>query len=102
LQSEYIEFGGFPKVTLIEEGKADLLAHYFRDIVIKDVQMRFKVRETGKLEELTKYYLTNIATLQSYNRIRKTLHLSLDTVERYSRYFSIARLLFLYLNSRFP
>lgn len=94
LQSEYIEFGGFPKVTLIEEGKADLLANYFRDIVIKDVQMRFKVRETGKLEELAKYYLTNIATLQSYNRIRKTLHLSLDTVERYSRYFSIARLLF--------
>jgi predicted AAA+ superfamily ATPase len=94
LQNDYIEFGGFPKVTLIEEGKADLLANYFRDIVIKDVQMRFKVRETGKLEELAKYYLTNIATLQSYNRIRKTLNLSLDTVERYSRYFSIARLLF--------
>ncbi|MGB2841177.1 MAG: ATP-binding protein [Halobacteriota archaeon] len=91
---EYIEFGGFPKVTLIEEGKEDLLANYFRDIVIKDVQMRFRVRETGKLEELAKYYLTNISTLQSFNSVRKALNLSLDTVERFSRYFSIARLLF--------
>jgi len=47
-----------------------------------------------KLEELAKYYLTNISTLQSYNRVRKMLNLSLDTVERFSGYFSIARLLF--------
>jgi len=31
--------------------------------------MRFRVRETGKLEELAKYYLTNISTLQSFNII---------------------------------
>ena len=94
LLREYMEFGGFPKVTLIEEGKVDLLANYFRDIVIKDVQVRFRVRETAKLEELAKYYLTNISTLQSFNRVRQALNLSLDTVERFSRYFSIARLLF--------
>ena len=94
LLREYMEFGGFPKVTLIEEGKEDLLANYFRDIVIKDVQMRFRVRETGKLEELAKYYLTNISTLQSFNRVRQALNLCLDTVERFSRYFATARLLF--------
>ena len=94
LLREYMEFGGFPKVTLIEEGKGDLLANYFRDIVIRDVQVRFRVRETAKLEELAKYYLTNISTLQSFNRARQVLNLSLDTVERFSRYFSIARLLF--------
>jgi predicted AAA+ superfamily ATPase len=94
LLRQYMEFGSFPKVTLIEAGKEDLLANYFRDIVIKDVQRRFKVREAVKLEELAKYYMTNIATLQSYNRVRTVLKLSLDTVERYSRYFSIARLLF--------
>jgi len=94
LLREYMEFGGFPKVTLIEEGKGDLLANYFRDIVIRDVQVRFRVRETAKLEELAKYYLTNISTLQSFNRARQALNLSLDTVERFSRYFSIARLLF--------
>jgi len=96
LLDEYLEFGGFPKVVLIEEekGKKELLNNYFRDILIKDVQRRFKVRETVKLEELAKYYLTNISTLQSFNRARKWLDLSLDTVERYSKYFAIARLLF--------
>lgn len=94
LLDEYLEFGSFPKVVLIEEGKEELLNNYFRDILIKDVQRRFKVRETVKLEELAKYYLTNISTLQSFNRARKLLNLSLDTVERFSKYFAIARLLF--------
>ena len=71
-----------------------MLNNYFRDILIKDVQSRFNVRQTVKLEELAKYYLTNISTLQSFNRVRKLLNLSLDTVERYSKYFSIARLIF--------
>ncbi|MDI6810380.1 MAG: ATP-binding protein [archaeon] len=94
LLDEYLEFGSFPKVVLIEEGKEELLNNYFRDILIKDVQRRFKVRETVKLEELAKYYLTNISTLQSFNMARKLLNLSLDTVERFSKYFAIARLLF--------
>jgi len=94
LLDEYLEFGSFPKVVLIEEGKEELLNNYFRDILIKDVQSRFKVREPVKLEELAKYYLTNIGTLQSFNRVRKLLNLSLDTVERYSTYFTVARLIF--------
>jgi hypothetical protein len=94
LLDEYLEFGSFPKVVLIEEGKEELLNNYFRDILIKDVQSRFKVREPVKLEELAKYYLTNIGTLQSFNRVRKLLNLSLDTVERYSKYFTVARLIF--------
>jgi hypothetical protein len=94
LLDEYLEFGSFPKVALIEEGKEELLNNYFRDILIKDVQSRFKVREPVKLEELAKYYLTNIGTLQSFNRVRKLLNLSLDTVERYSKYFTVARLIF--------
>ena len=96
LLDEYLEFGSFPKVALIEEekGKEELLNNYFRDILIKDVQSRFKVREPVKLEELAKYYLTNIGTLQSFNRVRKLLNLSLDTVERYSTYFTVARLIF--------
>ena len=94
LLDEYLEFGSFPKVVLIGEGKEELLNNYFHDILIKDVQRRFNVRETGKLEELAKYYLTNVSTLQSFNRTRKLLNLSLDTVERFSKYFSIARLIF--------
>jgi len=52
--------------------------------------MRFNIREVEKLEELAKYYLTNISTLQSFNRTREMINLSMDTAERLSRYFSFS------------
>ncbi|MBI5159723.1 ATP-binding protein [Candidatus Micrarchaeota archaeon] len=90
LVPQYFAWGGFPKVVLTkgEIEKRDLLATYFRDIVIKDIVSRYSVKEAGKLEELAKYYLANISTLQSFNKIHKLLGLSLDTVERFSHYFS--------------
>jgi hypothetical protein len=91
---EYMQYGGFPKVALLAGEKRELLAGYFNDIVVKDVQRRFNVRESGGLEELAKYYLTNISTLQSFNKISKALGLSLDTVERFSRHLSTARMVF--------
>jgi len=95
LLKEYLNFGGFPKVVLVnEKEKRSVLESYFRDILIKDVQKRFNIREVEKLETLAKYYLTNISTLQSYNKVKNFVKLSLDTVERFSKYFEIARLIF--------
>lgn len=92
---QYVEFGGFPKVVLIDENeKRFVLESYFRDILIKDVQRRFKVREVDKLEELAKYYLTNISTSQSFYKMKNIVKLSLDSLERFSNYFSIANLFF--------
>jgi hypothetical protein len=96
LLKEYLEFGGFPKVVLIEkEEKKEVLRSYFNDILIKDVQKRYNVREIEKLENLAKYYLSNISTLQSFNKLKNFTKLSLDSVERFSKYFEIARLIFL-------
>jgi len=96
LMQEYLKWGGFPKPTLLkkEKEKKDELYGYFRDIMTKDVAMRYKVEDIGKLEELAKYYLSNIASLQSFNNIKKFLDISLDSVERFSTYFSNAYLLF--------
>lgn len=92
---EYLEWGGFPKINLVKErGKREILNRYFEDIIIKDIQKRFNVRKTGKLEQLAKYYLSNISNLQSYNKVKDAVNLSLDTVERFSEYFSTGRLLF--------
>jgi hypothetical protein len=86
--SEYFRFGGFPKIAIIEDerGKSDLLAAYFRDIVIKDVVERYRINEIEKLEEMAKYYLTNISCVQSLNKVKNIIGLSLDTTERFSRY----------------
>ncbi|MFN3967054.1 MAG: ATP-binding protein [Endomicrobiia bacterium] len=95
LLKQYIEFGGFPKPVLVEASeKSIILQGYFRDILLKDVQKRFKVKETTKLEELAKYYLSNISTIQPFNRIKNVVGLSLDSVERFSHYFSVANLFF--------
>ncbi len=96
LVSEYLKWGGFPKPTLLQNGqdKKELLNSYFRDIITKDIAMRYKIKNIGKLEELAKYYLSNISSLQSFNKIKNMLSISIDTVERFSRYFSDAYLIF--------
>lgn len=96
LMTEYLKWGGFPKPTLLEkeQDKKELLNSYFRDITIKDIAMRHKIKDIGKLEELAKYYLSNISALQSFNKIRNMLDISIDTVERFSRYLSDAYMIF--------
>ncbi len=100
LLKEYIEFGGFPEVVLSEnrERKIELLRTYFFDILIKDISKRFKVRKINVIEELAKIYVSNISTIQSFNSLKNLLKISLDSVERFSKYFEIARL-FLFLNN---
>lgn len=93
---EYIGTGGFPKVVLEteERNKKDLLYTYYRDILIKDVTVRYNIKDIQKLEELAKYYMTNISSPNSYNRIKNILGISLDTVERYSSYLESTYMLF--------
>jgi len=93
--ADYLKEGGFPKVTLMnnEKDKRDLLEVYFRDIIIKDIVQRYNIKEVNKLNELAKYYLTNVSTLQSFNNIKNVLKLNLDTVERFSYYLSSVFLL---------
>ena len=93
LLREYLEFGGFPLVTLKEE-KAEILARYFDDILTRDVAERHKIRKPEKLKALGNYYITNSASLVSYRRTAKFIGLSLDTVERFSRYMEESCLLY--------
>ena len=95
LLEKYLSLGGFPEVTLAEKPrKIELLRRYLDDIITKDVAKRFNIREVEKLENLVKSYISNISTLQSFNKLRKVVGLSLDSVERFSKYLEISRLLF--------
>ncbi len=93
LLREYLEFGGFPLVTLKEE-KDEILRRYFDDIVERDIAMRHNIRKTEKLKSLARYYLTNFSSSISYRRIAKFIGSSLDSTERYSTYMTEAYLLF--------
>jgi len=96
---EYTKWGGFPEVVLSKTNarKQELLLRYFDDILMKDVVKRYNVNEIEKLQRLADLYLSNIATLQSFNKLKVKVGLSLDTTERFSRYLGLARL-FIYLD----
>lgn len=93
LLSEYLEFGGFPEVCLSSE-KERILLGYFDTIITKDIVDRFRIREKDKIKTLAKYYLTNISSPITFNKISKFLKLPLTTVERFSDYLETANMIF--------
>jgi hypothetical protein len=58
--------------------------------MIKDIARRFKIKEIDKLENLAFQLLSNISTIQSFNRLKGKLNLSLNSVDRFSKYLEIA------------
>jgi len=93
LLHEYLEFGGFPEVVLSSEKKRILLS-YFETILSKDIIERFRIREREKVKALAKFYLTNISSLITFNKISEFLDMPLTTIERFSNYLETAHLIF--------
>ena len=93
LLKEYLNYGGFPLVTL-KESKKEILQTYFEDIINKDVIENHTITYVSKIKSLAKFYLTNTGRRISFNKIAKTLNLSLDTVERYSYFLEEAYLIY--------
>jgi predicted AAA+ superfamily ATPase len=93
---EFLEFGGFPEIVLTKDRirKKELLVSYYNDMITKDIVQRFKIKKIEKLDNLSKNYVTNISTIQSFRKLKDLVGLSLDSVERFSKYFEVARLFF--------
>jgi uncharacterized protein len=90
---KYLEEGSYPEVVLSEKGR-EILLTYFDDILNKDLIRRFKIRKTEKFKSLAKYYLSQTASLSTYNSTAKFLGITADTVEKFSGYLASAYLLF--------
>ena len=93
LLQEYLEFGGFPEIVLSSEKKRVLLS-YFETIISRDIIERFNIRERAKIKTLAKFYLTNVSSLVTYNKVSKFIDVPLTTVERFSEYLETANLIF--------
>jgi predicted AAA+ superfamily ATPase len=52
------------------------------------------LRETNYIEKLSNFYLTNISSQISFNRLSKILNIPVKTVERLSKFISTSRMLF--------
>ena len=96
LFGNYLENGGFPKIVLtsLDQNKKDIAKSYFDSIIIKDIINRHNISEKQILEELAKYYLSSISSLQSFNKLKGVFNVSLDTIQRFSYYLEEVYLLY--------
>lgn len=93
LLREFLEFGSFPEIVLTGEKKQILLS-YFDDILNKDIRRRFRIRKHQGLFTLAKFYMSNISCPVTFTSLEKSLRISADTIEKFSRYLEDAYLLF--------
>jgi len=83
---------GFLRLSL--QKKNQILLNYFEDILNKDVIKRFKIRKIEQLNNLAKFYLSNISSLVTFSSLEKSLKFSADTIEKFSGYLEDAYILF--------
>lgn len=97
LLSDYLEWGGFPKVVLTDDTilRKELLMQYFHDILSKDIVERHKLKDYNKLKSLTLFYATNFTRAFSFHKVRNLseVSLSLDSIQRFSQYLNSAYLI---------
>jgi hypothetical protein len=93
LVGEYVRWGGFPAAVL-GKNKQEILLNYMGDILSRDIVERYNIKKVNNLKTLSKYYMTNCASLISFNSIKGFINMPVDTVERYSEYLNNAFLFF--------
>lgn len=93
---EYLSFGGFPEIVLSnnEEFRRRVLVSYYEDIINRDIVQRFKIKKIEQLRALVQFYLTNISSHISFNRISRFIKLPVETVRRFSSYIETSDLVF--------
>lgn len=83
--NNYLRHGGMPEYLKYKD--ASLLKRVYEDILYRDIVARHEIKEIKALRELGFYFLSNLATLFSYNNLKKVLHLgSVNTVRSFTHY----------------
>ncbi len=96
---EYLEYGGFPEVTLPGSNKEDLIQTLFTDIINRDILPKTKRR--GEIVEDLAYFLcSNSGKLASFSKLTRMLSsigikVSVPTLEKY---FAIMKDSFLFFD----
>jgi len=91
--SQFLENGGFPEI--IASNDKEELKQLYQDVLIKDLLVRFKIRETKGFRDLGLFLLSNISLPISYNRLRDLLGIkSVTSVKNYVDFFEQAYLFY--------
>ncbi|OGI27411.1 MAG: hypothetical protein A2359_01055 [Candidatus Moranbacteria bacterium RIFOXYB1_FULL_43_19] len=89
----YIEKGGFPEIVV--GGDAEELKQLYQDVLIKDLLVRFNIRETKAFRDVALFLLSNISSPVSFNGLRNLLGIkSVTSVKNYVDFFEEAYLFY--------
>lgn len=90
---EYLFSGGFPEY--LKKDNASILHRLLSDVVMKDIAVRFGIKNTTMLNKIAIYLISNAGKEFSYNAIKKTFEIkSVQSVIDYISYFEDAYLIF--------
>ena len=90
----YLNTGGFPEY--IKQRNKEILHQLFRDILYRDIAIRYSIKNSYELEHIGLFLLSNVAKETSFNSLKKMLNFaSTTTVSDYVRWFQDSYLLFL-------
>ncbi len=89
----YLNKGGFPEYIKKEE--VDILHVLLSDVVMKDIAIRFSIKNTMILNKIVIYLISNVGKEFSYNSIKKMFEIkSVQSVIDYMSYFENTYLIF--------
>lgn len=89
---EYLKKGGFPKY--VETNDEELLEELVKDVVFRDIAVRYKLRDERTLKLMLSLMLANVGNLVTANKLKQMLGLkSATTITDYFSYFEQSYLL---------
>jgi predicted AAA+ superfamily ATPase len=87
----YLKMGGFPEY--VKNGTDEILYHLFEDILIRDIAVRYGVRDVKNLQRLALYLISNVAKPITGNRLKSLFNIaSTSTIMEYLSHLEYAYL----------
>lgn len=90
---QYIEKGGFPEY--LKFGSVDTLQQLFRDILYRDIAVRYSIRNVKTLIDIALFLISNAGKEYTLNRLKNAFNLgSTNSVSEYVGWFEDSYLIF--------
>ena len=88
LLSEYMQFGGYPRIVMATEQseKLRLIDEIYRSILEKDIAYLLKLDKPDVFSSLIKILAGQLGQLVNYSELSSTLNVSFSTVKKYLWY----------------
>jgi len=89
---KYLNIGGFPEY--VKQEKDEILQYLFEDILIRDIAVRYGIRDEKNLQRLALYLVSNVGKLITDNRLKSMFGIaSTSTIMEYLSYLEFAYLI---------